>query len=203
MPRQFYMKPGRPTLDAPAINGGHIMHVRMAALAAVSLACVACWPGPSGVARAETALPIPQSERVESEGVLDTLREIAKRGTPTGAAAQKVLDLLTPHIAQEEEFILPPLVLLPALANEVPAPDMRWAIPLAERVKAEHAALEQTHKALKAAFVALQDAAKAEGDRTTAGFAGDLIADDLGDQEIIEPAVIVIGDYLRSQLPAQ
>jgi len=180
------------------------MHARMAALAAVSLACVACWPGPGGVARAQdSGRDIPQSERVEHEGVLERLGIIAKRTTPSGPAAQKVLAVMEPHLAHQAEVLLPPLVLLPALANDDPSPDMRWAIALADRVKAEHDSLQRTHQALTEALKALRDAAAAENDHSTVGFVNDLIADDLGDQEITEPTAILIGEFLRSQLPPQ
>ena len=179
------------------------MRAGTATLAAVSVACLACWPGPGGTARAQRGVDIPQYQRVEQEGMLVYLRELAKRTTPTGPAAQKVLDLLVPKLAKENEIILPPQVLLSALADGEVSPDMRWAIVMADRVKAERDTLLRMHKDLNVAFLALRDAASAEGDRHTVGFTNDLIADDLGDQEIEEPTAILIGDFLRSRLPAQ
>lgn len=44
------------------------------------------------------------------------------------------------------------------------------------------------------------DAAKAAGDNVTVEFTKDLAADDLGDREVMEPAVILIGEFLRSHL---
>ncbi len=179
------------------------MHARMAALAAVSLACVACWPGPGGVARAEPGHDIPQSVALEHKSVLAYLRRIAEKPTAEGAAAQKVIDLLVPHMAKEEEFILPPLTLLPELAAGKVTPDMRWAIPLAERVQKEQAALLKIHDGLSEAFIALLDAAETENDEVTVGFTKDLAADDLGDREVTEPLTILVGKVLRSRLPAQ
>ena len=179
------------------------MHARMAALAAVTFACLACWPGPGGVARAQPGVDIPQSERVEHEGVLDRLGEIAKRTTPSGTAAQKVIAVLGPHLAHQNETLLPPLVLLPTLANEDATPDMRWAIALADRVKAEHDSLKGSHEAVREALKGLRNAAAAEDDHSTVGFVNDLISDDQGDEDITEPTTILIGEFLRSQLPAQ
>ena len=179
------------------------MHARMAALAAVSLAVLVCWPGPGGTARAQPGVDIPQSERVENEDILDALQEIAKRTTPTGAAAQKVLEPMTRRLANDTAFILPPLVLLPTLADEDPTPDMRWAIAFADRVKAEQGSLKQLHEEVRAALVGLRNAAAAEGDHHTVGFANDLIADEAGEQEVLEPTAMLIGEYLRSHLPVQ
>ena len=179
------------------------MHARMAALAAVSLACVACWPGPGGVARAEPGHDIPQSVALEHKSVLAYLRRIAEKPTAEGAAAQKVIDILVPHMAKEEEFILPPLTLLPEMAAGKITPDMRWAIAMTDRVKAEQADLLKIHDGLSEAFIELLGAADAAGDDVTVGFTKDLAADDLGDREVTEPLIVLIGKVLRSRLPAQ
>jgi hypothetical protein len=179
------------------------MDARTAALAAVSLACVACWPGPGGVARADSAHPIPQSVAAEHESTLAYLRSIAAKPTPEGAAAQKVIDLLLPHMAKEEAFVVPPLALLPELAAGKVSPDQRWAIGLADQVKAEQAELLKIHQGLSEAFIGLLDAAEAAGDEVTVGFTKDLAADDLGDREVTEPTTILIGEFLRSRLPPQ
>jgi hypothetical protein len=79
---------------------------------------------------------------------------------------------------------------------------MRWAIPMSDRVRAEHADLQRMHNAITVATLALQDAADAEGDASTVGFCHDLAADDLNDMEVTEPTVMLIGDLLRIRLPA-
>lgn len=176
------------------------MNARMAALAAASLACVVCWSGPGSKARADTVHEIPQSDRAEHESVVGYLRGIAARPGPEGVAAQKVLDLLLPHMAKEESFILPPLILLPEIAAGKVTPDMDWAIEMADRVKTQQAELLKIHQGLSDAFIGLLDAAEAAGDEVTVGFTKDLAADDLGDREVTEPTTILIGEFLRSHL---
>lgn len=178
------------------------MHARSAALAAVSLACAACLPGPGRV-HAQPGIDIPASVRAEHQGMLAYLRRIAANPTPKAAAAQKVLDLLLSHMVTEEAIILPPLVLLPALADGRVTPDMRWAITLADRLGAEQTALLHMHEALSDALIALMDAAEAEGDEGTVRFAKDMAADDLGDREVTEPTTLLIGKFLRTRLPPQ
>lgn len=121
------------------------MHAGIAVLVAVSLAGVVGWPGLGGKARAETRHTVPKSVVSDHESVMAYLRKIAARPTPEGPAAQKVIDLLVPHMAKEEALILPPLVLLPVLATGKVTPDMRWAIEMADRVKAEQAELLNIH----------------------------------------------------------
>lgn len=176
------------------------MNARLAALAAASLLGITCWTGAGSLARAETAREIPQSVRSEHESVLGYLRGIAAKPTPEGAAAQKVIDLLIPHMAKEESFILPPLVLLPDLAAGKVTPDMRWAIEMGNRVKSEQATLLKIHQGLSDAFIELLDAAMAAGDEVTVGFTKDMAADDLGDREVTEPTTILIGEFVHSHL---
>ena len=179
------------------------MHAKMTALAAVSLACAVCCTGPGSVARAEATHDIPASARAEHTGILRYLRTIAERPAPVGPAAQKVLDVLVPHMAKEEEFILPPLTLLPDMAAGKVTPDMRWAIAMADRVETEEADLVHMHEALSDAFIGLLDAAEAANDAVTAQFTKDLASDDLGDREVTEPLTILIGKILKKRLPPQ
>ena len=178
------------------------MNARMAALAAASLVGLACLAGPGGMARADISQEIPQSDRAEHISQLGYLRTLAARPTPVGKAAQKVLDVLQPHMAREELYILPPLMLLPDLAAGKVTPDMRWAVAMAELVKAEQAALLHSHEDLSNALIELLDAAQEAGDEATIGFTKDMAGDDLSDREITEPTTILIGKFLRGRLPA-
>ncbi len=192
----------RAILETPAKNGGHTMRTRTAALAAVSLACLVCWPGPGGRARGEPTRDIPPSMRAEHESVLATLQGVAARPTPEGAAAQRVIDVLKPHMATEEQFILPSLTLLPVLATGKVTPDMGWAVALADRLEAEQREVLQMHEGLSDAFVGLLAAAEEAHDEATVGFAKDLAAGDLADREVTEPTTILIGEFVRARLSA-
>jgi hypothetical protein len=168
------------------------------------LACTLAMPGPRGAANAQPGIDIPQSVRMEHESVLAYLTMIAARKSATGKAAQKLLDVMKEHMAFEEAVVLPPLVLLPDISEGKITPDMRWAIALSDQVKAEQQGkLLRLHSAVTDAALVLQQAAEDEQDHVTVGFVRDLAADDLGDREITEPTVIMIGEVLRSKLPAK
>jgi hypothetical protein len=172
-------------------------------LAATLVAGAVTLPGPGGSASAQPGVDIPQSVRMEHESVMNYLHKIAERKTPTGVAAQKLIVLMEQHMALEQEFVLPPLVLLPALASGKVRPDMRWAIAMADRVRNERDTLLQFHTGITEGALVLQAAAEEEQDHATVGFVRDLVADDLSDLEITEPTVLLIGEVLRSRLPAQ
>ncbi|MCW3474567.1 hypothetical protein [Limobrevibacterium gyesilva] len=169
---------------------------------------VAAWVCPSGIALAQAPQPsasaheIPQSLRVEHEETLQRLSALARRRGPVGDAARKALVLFKRHIAREEEYILPPLTLLPVLADGKVTPDMKWALAMTDRVKAEREQIFQEHTQLTDALNAIVTAAQRAHDNDAVEFARAAAADSLNDIELLEPMVVVIGDYLHSKLPA-
>jgi hypothetical protein len=61
-------------------------------------------------------LKTPQSLKVEHEELHGELAKAINAGGSTGEAARVVAKALHPHFMKEEEYALPPLGLLPALA---------------------------------------------------------------------------------------
>lgn len=146
---------------------------------------------------------IPQSMRVEHEDTLQQLTTLSRKAGPVGVEARKALALYKQHLQREEEFILPPLTLLGQLADGKVSPDMKWAIAMSDRVKAEREKTYQEHTQITDAMNALAAAARKAHDTAALNFAQAAVADSLTDLELIEPMSIVIGDYLRAKLPNQ
>jgi hypothetical protein len=90
---------------------------------------------PVGVAEA-SGLEVPQSLKLEHEAVIDELGQLASRGDAVGVAAGKALPIVKAHFAKEDEFLFPPLSVLPTLAKGQISSDMRAAIAMTERAKA-------------------------------------------------------------------
>src|SRR5579871_1618659 len=115
--------------------------MRSAATVNPAMLCLAALMtcGGIGAATAQQPAPatheIPQSVRLEHEDTLQQLAVLARRPGPVGVEARKALELFKRHIKREEEYILPPLALLPRLADGKATPDMKWAIAMADRVK--------------------------------------------------------------------
>jgi hypothetical protein len=167
----------------------------------------AAWLVPTCVATAQTAPaavahPIPQSLRVEHDETLERLSILAKRPGPVGVEARKAIEVFRHHAAREEEFILPPLTLLPILADGKVTPDMAWAITMADRVKAERELIFQEHTRVTDVLNALVVAAIRAKDKDATEFAQAAAADSLNDLELLEPTVLLIGEYLRGKLAA-
>jgi hypothetical protein len=145
---------------------------------------------------------IPQSLRLEHENTVQQLTMLSHRKGAVGTEARKALALFKQHLRREEEYILPPLTLLRELADGKVSADMKWAIIMADRVKAEREQTYQEHTQITDAMNALAGAARKTHDAAALEFAQSAVADSLNDLELIEPTSILIGDYLRAKLPA-
>ncbi|MDR3534477.1 MAG: hypothetical protein P4L90_28430 [Rhodopila sp.] len=154
---------------------------------------------------AQTAAPqhlIPQSLQIEQKETLEQISMLARRKGPVGVAAGKALVLFKKHIAREQEFILPPLTLLPLLAEGKVTPDMAWALPMTDRVKAEREQIFDEHTEITEALNQLVVAAAVAHDNDAKEFAESAAAESLNDLEILQPTLLLIGDILHSKLPA-
>jgi hypothetical protein len=152
-------------------------------------------------ARAQQAHDIPQSILLEHQEDEATLTALSREPAPVGPAAQAALDLLKRHHQREVEYILPPLTLLPQIADGKVTPDMKWAIAMADQVKANREQIFQEHAQITDAMNTLLQAAERAHNTAAAEFARGAVADSLADMELQEPMTIIIGDYLRSKLP--
>jgi len=144
---------------------------------------------------------IPQSLRLEHDDTLQRLTTLSRKAGPVGSEASKALTLFKQHLKREEEFILPPLTLLHDLSDGKISPDMKWAIAMSDRVKAEREKTYQEHTQITDAMNALAAAARKAHDKPALDFAQAAVAESLNDLELIEPMSIVIGDYLKAKLP--
>ena len=164
----------------------------------------AAWMVPSLTAVAQPAERhlIPQSLQIEHKETREQISILAKRKGPIGSIATKVLAVYNRHAAREDEFIFPPLTLLPLLADGKVTPDMAWALPMTDRVKAEQEQIFVEHTEITELLNELIVAAAKAHDNDAKEFAESAAADSLNDLEILVPTVILIGDTLHSKLPA-
>jgi len=174
----------------------------------LALLCLAAgaWIIPSCVAMSQAAPaadhPLPQSLRVEHDETMERLSILSKRPGQVGSVARNALTVFKKHAAREQEFILPPLTLLPLLADGKVTPDMAWAVAMADRVKAEREQIFEEHTKVTEVLNALVVAAVQAHDKDATEFAEAAAADSLNDVELLEPTVLLIGDFLRAKLPA-
>ncbi len=179
----------------------HSGSLRLLALMALTAAMSA---GQAGTVKAQPEPPhlIPQSLQIAHKETLEQLSTLARRKGPVGVAAGNALVVYKKHIAREEAFILPPLTLLPYLADGRVTPDMAWALAMTDRVRAEREEIFEEHTRLTERLSVLAETAMKAHDKDAREFAEAATADLLADLEILEPTLLLIGNTLRAKLPA-
>ena len=143
---------------------------------------------------------IPRSLKLEHDELHAELARATKAGGKTGEAAKAVAGVLHNHFLKEEEFALPPIGLLAALARGEVDKDMRDVLVMTERLKAELPEMLQEHQAVVAALEELTAAAEKEKLPEHARFAEKLMLHAKTEEEVLYPAAILVGEYLKLRL---
>lgn len=168
----------------------------VAAAGSVSAGGAQARPDPAAGAPHE----IPQSQVVEHQENLARLTALAARPGQVGVVARRAISIYKAHNARETEYILPPLVLLPYIADGKVTPDMAWALAMTDRVKADREVIFDEHTKVIAVLNDLQFAGQRAHDHEAVEFARSAATDALNDVEILEPTVVMIGDVLHARL---
>jgi hypothetical protein len=158
-------------------------------------------PNPAAAAMPTEHL-IPPSLAVEHKETMERLAILSRHPGRIGVIARKAMVLFRRHAAREREYILPPLTLLLPLAEGKVSPDMKWALAMTDRVRADREEIFQEHSQLTDIMNELAEAARRAHDRPAAEFAETAATDSLNDVEILEPTVVLIGEYLHEKLAA-
>ncbi|MBI4636020.1 MAG: hemerythrin domain-containing protein [Candidatus Rokubacteria bacterium] len=144
---------------------------------------------------------IPRPLTVEHAELHAELRRATKVKGQVGAAAARVAELLHPHFVKEEEYALPPLGLLGALARGEVTEDMRAVLPMTDRLRTELPHMLAEHRAVVGALRKLSAAAKRARRPGVVRFAEKLVLHARTEEEVLYPAAILVGDYVRRRLP--
>ncbi|HET8669059.1 MAG TPA: hemerythrin domain-containing protein, partial [Candidatus Saccharimonadales bacterium] len=118
-------------------------------------------------------------------------------GGRVSEAAKAVARVLHEHFVKEEEFALPPLGLLSALGRDQVEEDVKNVLPMTDRLKAELPKMLEEHEAMVAALKTLVTAAEADSKPEYARFAQKLMLHAQTEEEVLYPAAILIGKYLK------
>lgn len=145
---------------------------------------------------------IPSAVRSEHESLHRELSEATKAPGRIGEAARTLAAIMHPHFLREDEYAMPPLGLLVRLAQGTVTPDMAEALPLIARLKAEMPLMLEEHRAIKGALLQLEAVAAAEGNAQYVGFAQRLMLHAESEEEVLYPAAILVGEYLKLKLPS-
>jgi hypothetical protein len=144
-------------------------------------------------------LKIPEALRLRQEAFHAEFVKATKETGAVGDAARAIEKTGAAHFAKAKEAFAP-LGLLPLLAEGKVTPDMREAIKKAETLRAGLPRIHREHRELVAGLKKLAEAGKDEGKAEYVRFAERLTLHIQEEEEVLYPAVLLIGDYVKRKL---
>lgn len=142
----------------------------------------------------------PESIEIEHKELHHQLELATKLPGETGIHAKKVAHLMHPHFKKEEEFALPPLTLLPQLSKGNVTDDMKEYIPLCDTLKNTWSTMLEEHAQIRQELDFLKEAALNEKQDEVVKFVESLKLHAKTEEEILYPAAILVGEYLKIKL---
>jgi hypothetical protein len=143
---------------------------------------------------------IPKALVDEHEELHAELVKLTLARGKVGEAARLVAAVLHPHFTKEEEYALPPLGLLVTVAQGGLTPEMRDVVAMTDKLRAELPQMLAEHKAVVGALRRLAAAARQEKKPGAARFAEALKRHALTEEQVLYPAAILLGEYLKARL---
>ena len=143
----------------------------------------------------------PLSLRREHEELHADLARAGQVPGRIGEAARAVARIMHPHFLREDEYAMPPLSLLVRLAKGPVTPDMAAVLPLVARLKEELPLMIEEHRAIMGAVRELAVAAEDEADERYIRFAAELMVHAQMEEEVLYPAALLVGEYVKLKLP--
>lgn len=143
---------------------------------------------------------IPEPLKAEHEELHAELARARDTGGRTGEAAKAVAVILHPHFLREEEIAMPPLALLTALAEGKLTSEMSEVLVMTDQLEAELPQMLEQHKDIVTALERLSRMAEEEDKPEVARFAKKLILHARTEEQVLYPAAVLVGRYLKLKL---
>lgn len=143
---------------------------------------------------------VSESSRPEHRELREILSKAMKVGGRTAVAADAVRRVLSPHMRLEEAFAMPPLELLPRLAAGEITPEMGQIVEISATLKLQLPRMLEQHRLIVTAVKGLLRAATEEGHHVYVQFAQKIIHHAQQEEEVLYPAAILVGEYVKLRL---
>lgn len=143
---------------------------------------------------------VPQPLKEEHEELHTMLKHATDLSGKTGKTAKKVAVLMHPHFIKEEQYALPPLGLLPALAAGKFTPEMKNIIIMTDKLKVELPEMLKEHQQIVEELKILMKDAAEENHPEIVVFADKLMLHAQTEEEVYYPAAILAGEFIKLKL---
>lgn len=148
-----------------------------------------------------SGMETPPSLAAEHRVLHEVLARASKEGGELGSAAEGLKKALAPHFKREEEIATPPLGLLPKLAREQTTADMRAVLSMTDALERELPQMLKEHERIREAAGKFRSAAEKAGKAEYVRFSDELAAHARQEEEILYPAAVLVGRYVKRTAP--
>lgn len=131
------------------------------------------------------------------QNLFNDIESIIDLGGRIGENAKMLADISRPHFKKEEEYALPPLNLLSALSEGNWEFDTKAAIEMAERLEVKLSEMKEEHGVIRKLLGDLNSLAEKENTQRIQQFIDDLKLHIEVEEQVLYPATIFVGKYLK------
>lgn len=143
---------------------------------------------------------VPVTLNEEHEELHNELARITEAGGAIGEAAKKVAVIMHPHFVKEEEYAMPPLGLLEPLSRGEIKEEMRDILLVTDKLKSMLPQMLSEHQDIVEALINLTNLSIKEDRMEIAFIAKKLISHVKNEEEVLYPAAILVGEYLKLKM---
>lgn len=140
---------------------------------------------------------VPASIKKEHDDLLEKLHKITSVNDSTGLAAKKLYNLMQHHFNEEEDYVLPPLGMLPQLTNGKIPEQTKNVIALTEKLKSQLNHMSAEHQLIEAFLHEMKQADTNQKYPEIIDLEKDVYKHAKIEEEVLFPASILVGDYLK------
>lgn len=140
---------------------------------------------------------VPSSIKETHASLLEQVHNLTLHKDKSTQIALTLETLMLHHFKEEENFILPPLGLLPLLAKGELPKESKEIILLCEKMKSQMDHMSVEHQMIKVHIDELKQASKKENLAEIIEFEKEVIKHAISEEEIFFPTAILIGEYLK------
>lgn len=140
---------------------------------------------------------VPSSLKKTHSELLNQLHEFTLIKDSSTSFALKLEELMLHHFQEEENYILPPLGLLPSLAKGQLPEHSKEIITLSEKAKSQMDHMSAEHQLIIAYIEELKQASTKENQPAITEFEKEVSKHALSEEEVYFPAAIMVGIYLK------
>ncbi len=143
---------------------------------------------------------LPKSLKASHEALRATLKRAMREPGKAGEAARRVASIADGHFLREEKYVHPLLAVLPSLARGESGIAAADAVRLLDKLEGEIHQMTADHREISDGLRELAGAPSANGGDGYAAFAEEFIVHAHVEEEVLYPAALVAGRYIKKLL---